>query len=60
MTHIMSDPRYTIALEYCGYDTPRWVVRFCGDWIGQATTRVKAREMATEHKYEREVVYANS
>lgn len=31
----LTDARYTIALEYCGCQEPRWVARFCGDWVGQ-------------------------
>jgi hypothetical protein len=45
----MTDKRYTIAREYCGYDTPRWVARFCGDWIGQAPHRQGAQALAEEH-----------
>lgn len=44
------DPRYTVALEFCGYDTPRHVARFCGEWIGQAKSASKARELVEEHK----------
>ena len=50
---ITSDPRYSIAQEYCGHDTPRWVVRFCGDWVGEAATKVKARELAMEYELAR-------
>ena len=39
----MIDKRYSIAREYCGYDTPRWVVRFCGDWVGQSSSQQGAR-----------------
>lgn len=44
------DKRYSIALEYCGYDTPRHVARFCGEWIGQASTKAKASSLVEEHK----------
>lgn len=44
----MRDPRYTIAREYCGYDTPRWVARFCGDWLGQSKSRQGAQAIADE------------
>lgn len=46
---MMPDQRYNIAREYCGYDTPRWVVRFCGDWVGQNASRESAKAMAEEH-----------
>lgn len=37
MTHpISKDARYTIQKEYCGYPEPRFVVRFCGEFIGQS------------------------
>jgi hypothetical protein len=42
------DNRYSIRREFCGYATPRWVARFCGDWIGQAETRDVARELALQ------------
>ena len=32
---IESDSRYTITREFCGYETARFVVRFCDKWIGQ-------------------------
>lgn len=35
MRPIKEDPRYTIALEYCGYPQPRWVAHWLGDWLGQ-------------------------
>lgn len=47
------DKRYSIAREYCGYDTPRWVVRFCGDWIGQHASKEGARALAEAHAEER-------
>lgn len=47
------DPRYTIAREYCGHDTPRWVVRFCREFIGQSAKLSQARDIAREHSAER-------
>ncbi len=47
------DRRYSIAQEYCGYDTPRWVVRFCDDWIGQRATLAKAQELRDSFDTER-------
>lgn len=38
----LSDGRYTITLEYCGYTNPRHVLRFCGDWVNQSETRQDA------------------
>jgi hypothetical protein len=45
MTRARTDRRYTITLEWCGYERPRWVVRFCGDWCGQRATRREARAL---------------
>ena len=36
MRPIKSDSRYTVNREFCGYESPRWVARFCGDWLGQS------------------------
>ncbi len=33
-TPIKSDARYTVALEYCGHEKPRHVLRWCGEFIG--------------------------
>lgn len=30
---IARDKRYRIAKEFCGYDRPRFVLRFCGEFI---------------------------
>jgi hypothetical protein len=43
------DSRYTIAMEYCGYAEPRYVVRFCGQWVGQSANRSDARQIAESH-----------
>lgn len=28
-----TDARYTITREFCGYAKPRYVLRFCGEWV---------------------------
>lgn len=43
------DRRYAIAREYCGFERPRHVVRFCDDHIGAATSRPKAIAIARQH-----------
>lgn len=30
---LKSDKRYSINLEYCGYEEPRYVLRFCDEWV---------------------------
>jgi hypothetical protein len=39
---IESDQRYTISREFCGYESPRYVLRFCGDWVDQFKTHEAA------------------
>lgn len=41
--------RYAINKEYCGQPEPRFVVRFCGDWVGQSASRLDAVEMMKAH-----------
>ena len=36
------DRRYSVALEWCGQSTPRYVARFCGEWIGQSAFKASA------------------
>lgn len=31
------DKRYTINQEFCGYDEPRFVVRYCGEFVASHT-----------------------
>jgi hypothetical protein len=47
------DPRYSIDLEWCGYDTPRFAVRFCGNWVGQSSKLKLAQDMAIQHNTNR-------
>ena len=44
------DARYGIAREFCGARKPRWVVRFCGDFVISADTKREATTHA--HTYE--------
>ena len=39
----------TARKEFCGYPGARWVVRFCGEWVGQAETRHHAGLIAMSH-----------
>jgi hypothetical protein len=36
--NLRSDKRYTITREWCGYEKPQYVVRFCGEWIASHST----------------------
>jgi|AACY02.2.fsa_nt_gi hypothetical protein len=31
--NLRSDKRYTVTREWCGYESPMWVVRFCDEWV---------------------------
>lgn len=58
---IMSDGRYHVGLEFTGAFEPapdlapgqRWVFRFCGEWIGSATTEAEAWAIAKIWKKEK-------
>ena len=30
---VKGDSRYSIDLEWCGYESPRYVLRFCDEWV---------------------------
>lgn len=49
----MYDPRYSIAREWCGYAKPRWVLRFCGEFIGSFTVKNEARAAASAYEAKR-------
>jgi hypothetical protein len=46
---IKGDSRYRVAREWCGYSKPRWVARFCGEWLGQSEHRADALMMCLAH-----------
>lgn len=46
---LLRDGRYTIAPEYSGAPAPRFVARFCGDWLGSAVSRTGALAIAEGH-----------
>ena len=53
-THpIKSDQRYTVTREWCGDAKPRYITRFCGEWIAKATTYPAAVMLATGHRLQR-------
>ena len=47
---LKSDQRYTIAREFCGHSKPRFVLRWCDEWIGSFATRGAAVVRAVGHK----------
>jgi hypothetical protein len=50
MHPIKSDSRYAITQEYCGYPEPRYVLRFCGEWIAQSISKASMVTRAVGHK----------
>lgn len=44
-----SDRRYTITQEFCGYSGPRFVLRFCGEWIDQSISQAAMITRAAGH-----------
>ena len=47
------DTRYSIEKEYCGHPESRFVVRFCGEWVGQSLFYSAAILLATSHNCQR-------
>jgi hypothetical protein len=47
---ISIDSRYTIQKEFCGHKEAKHIVRFCGDWVGKADSRVEAIKIASAHR----------
>ena len=50
---IKSDSRYTVTREHCGHAQPRYVARFCDEWIGQSVSYPTAVLLATGHRLRR-------
>lgn len=46
----MKDNRYTIQREFCGYPEARYVVRFCGEWVGQSANKSDAIAIAESYE----------
>lgn len=50
---VISDNRYTIALEHTGLPVATYVIRFCDNFIGQGQTLNDAIMQAIFHQGER-------
>jgi hypothetical protein len=48
------DGRYSVALEYIGQAKPRWVARFCGDWLDWRKSERAAWATCDEHAQHRQ------
>lgn len=49
MQPIKSEPGYTVAREFCGHEQRRFVLRFCGEFVGSFTTYGAAVVRAVGH-----------
>lgn len=49
------DARYSVNLEYCGHETPHYVVRFCGDFLGENEDLREAEKIAIVWNHQRDV-----
>ena len=48
---VQQDNRFTIKKEYCGYDKPRYVVRFCGEFLASHALKQLCYHSAVNSKY---------
>lgn len=46
---IARDRRYEIKPEFCGYEKPRYVLRFCGEFIASSISRASLAVRAVGH-----------
>lgn len=50
---IASDARYTITREHCGHAKPRFVLRWCDEWIDSFASYPAAVLRASCHRCQR-------
>lgn len=53
MNPLKNDSRYTVFREWCGFKEPRFVARFCDEWIGQGERLTDAIMLCLAHSDER-------
>jgi hypothetical protein len=46
----LKDRRYTYNAEWCGYNTKKYVVRFCGQWLDKFDIAREAVQFIHNHK----------
>lgn len=51
---IASDARYTITREFCGHAEKRFVLRWCGEFLGSFASYPAAVLRATGHRCQRQ------
>jgi hypothetical protein len=44
----MKDSRFTVTREFCGEPRPRWILRWCGEWVSKH--RLKSEALAARKK----------
>jgi len=55
----LPDNRYTVDREFCGYETARFVPRFCGEWLKDSTIwPFRARGQAPAFEKEQDAIAA--
>lgn len=47
-----TDKRYSIAQEFCGHEKPRFVLRYCGEFVAQSISRSAMVMRAVGHRCE--------
>jgi hypothetical protein len=51
---VKNDARYSIDLEWCGFDKPKYVLRFCDEWVDCFQSKSAAIVRAVGDKARRE------
>ena len=46
-----TDKRYSINLEWCGESKPKFILRFCDDWVSKHNTKQEAIKAANYLHY---------
>lgn len=46
----LPDGRYTLRLEWAGYERPVWVARFCEEWLGCDYSQEIAFKFIAHHR----------
>lgn len=53
LKEVKADKRYSVAQEYHGEREPAHVIRFCGEWVGNADNAPQAWMLGAQHKKDR-------
>lgn len=58
MSPALPDRHYSVSPEFCGETKPKFVARFCDDWVGKANTEREAIELCVDYEQRRMAIYA--